>query len=145
MKRSVYLCASLVSAFAIACGGDDSGDGGGGPDAAPAETVTIYDVQGEAMAVGTSVRVEDVVVTAVDTFGGRVGAIYVQEQAGGERSGVVVNTSTVPSGVEVGSIVTVTGVKDEFALNADMTGRTVTQIGSPTVTVTGSGTVPEPE
>ena len=143
MKK--YLVIMSVVALSVACGDDGGGGDGNGPDAAPAQTVSIQDIQDDAMAVGTSVQVSDVVVTAVDAYGGRVGAIYVQEPEGGAFSGVVVNTSAVPSGVEVGSIVTVSGFKDEFALTADTTGRTVTQIGSPTVTVTGSGSVPAPE
>jgi len=143
MKQFLALSLSLSL---LACGGDDGGgDNQGGPDGAPAQSVSIQDVQSDAMAVGTSVTLSGVVVTAVDAYGGRVGAIYVEEPDGGPFSGVVVNTSAVPAGLEVGSIVTVTGKKDEFALSDDMTGRTVTQIGNPQVTVTGSGTVPAPE
>ena len=134
---------------------DSNGDGGGGT------LVTIYDVQtpgGSASAVGTGVRFQNVVVTAIDRFGSRTGVIYVQESAGGAYSGVAlfsgsgiqVNNATLQSLVP-GDIVNVdNGEVDEYAYSTDTSGRSLTEIISQqglklTVTKVGSGSAPTPE
>ena len=149
-----------LTSLSTACRDDSGDDGGGSPDsgpgvvfdAAPGASTTIYDVQNENTPVGSSVSLRNVIVTGIDTFGGRTGSIYVQEEAGGAFSGVLV---FVPAGTSaalaVGDIVNVDGgVKDEFALNSDTTGRTLTEVspadgGTITVTKVGDGTVPAPE
>src|SRR4051794_25352546 len=64
-------------------------DGGKAPDAGDGH-MTVYQVQNDAMQPGTAVTLSNVVVTAIDTFGARVGSIYVQELGGGPFSGVFV-------------------------------------------------------
>jgi hypothetical protein len=140
-------------ALATGCrGDDDSGaDGGnGGGDGGGGGEVTIFDIQNESMPAGTAVTVRGVVITAIDTYGGRTGAIYVQEPEGGAFSGVVISlTDATGANFSVGDLVDVeNGLKDEFALSDDTTGRTITQIGTGSgfnITKVGDGTVPDPE
>jgi hypothetical protein len=141
---------SLILAAGCRGGDDDGGDGDGDGDGDGGNTV--YEVQDEATPVGTPVELRGVVVTAVDTFGARTGSIYVQEPDGGPFSGVLVFLGgTAAAGLVPGDIVDVIGgVKDEFALNDDMTGRTLTEVSPPqggaiTVTKVGDGEVPAPE
>jgi predicted extracellular nuclease len=152
MRRITILLAALVVA---ACGGDSNNNTNNNnlaPDGGPSTgDFDVQDVQSDSMAVGTAVTLNGVVVVAIDGYGGRRGAVYVMEPGGGPFSGVVINTSTAPSGVAVGDLVNVTGgIKDEFALNADESGQTVTQVSAPqgagiAITKVGDGTVPVPE
>ena len=146
---------AVIALSATACrGGDDDDDGGGArPDGGgvPGST-TIYDVQSEDMPVGTAVALDGVVVTAIDAYGGRTGGIYVMEPDGGPYSGVFVFLSgTQAADLAPGDLVDITGgVKVEFALQEDETGRTLTEVsaaegGTLTVTKVGEGTVPAPE
>jgi hypothetical protein len=131
---------------------DDGGhiniDGGAGG-------MTVYDVQdpAKAMPEGTLVTLTNVVVTAIDLYGGTVGSIYVQDPAGGPYSGVFVYSPTGAGSIVVGDVVTVSGgAKKEFSLSVvapDPIDHTVTEISPPmggtiTVTKTGTGTAPTP-
>jgi hypothetical protein len=161
MNKLLIVCASLSLCF-TACRSDDDKssdpDGGGSAaDATPGSSTTIYDVQSETTPEGSSVSLRSVVVTAIDTFGGRTGAIYVQEQAGGAFSGVQLFISGgAPAGIAVGDLVDVdNGVKSEFAYNDGMgggfdPGYSITQVEAAdgaalSVTKVGTGSVPEPE
>src|SRR5436853_2247743 len=69
------------------------GSGGGGDDTsidAPgnSDDVTIQEIQSTNMVAGTQVSVKGVVVTAIDTYGGKTGDFWVEEPGGGEFSGV---------------------------------------------------------
>ncbi len=149
-----------LTSLSTACrddGGDDgngAADSGPGPvfDAAPGASTSIYDVQNDDTPVGSSVSLRNVIVTGIDTFGGRTGSVYVQEEAGGPFSGVLVFVpAATSSSLSVGDIVNVDGgVKDEFALNSDTSGRTLTEVapadgGTISITKVGDGTVPAPE
>lgn len=154
-SRHFPLILSLLAASACRSsdgGGEaDAGSNGGG-DADLISSVTIYQVQSDEMPVGTSVNLRDVVVSAVDRFGARSGGIYVQEKEGGAYSGVFVYVSeSASAGLSVGDrIDLVGGVKDEFALQSDESGRKLTEIvpsegGSISITKIGEGAPPEPE
>jgi hypothetical protein len=128
------------------------------PDGGLTGEVTIYQVQdpGGTVSEGAAVTLKNVVVTAIDTFGARVGGIYVQELGGGAFSGVFVFGAQGAGSIAVGDVVTITGgVKEEFICpvsscpTQDTTGRKLTEIGPPqggtvTVTKTGTGTIPTP-
>jgi hypothetical protein len=128
------------------------------PDGGLSGDVTIYDLQNpdNRVAVGAAVNLKNVVVTAIDTFGARVGSIYVQEKDGGPYSGVFVFAPQGAGKQAVGDVVTLTGgVKQEFICpvsscpTQDMTGRTLTELGAPqggmiVATKTGTATVPTP-
>jgi hypothetical protein len=128
------------------------------PDGGVSGDVTIYQVQDPSGVVseGASVTLKNVVVTAVDDFGARVGGIYVQELGGGAFSGVFVFGAQGAGTLHVGDVVTVEGgVKEEFICpvsscpTQDTTGRKLTEIGPPqggtvTVTKTGTGALPTP-
>lgn len=161
MNKLLIVCAGLSICLG-ACRSDDDDpsnpDGGGtAPDAAPGASTTIYDVQSENTPVGSSVSLRNVVVTAIDGFGGRTGGMYVQEQDGGPYSGVnLFISSGAPAGIVVGDIVNVdNGVKDEFAYNDGNgggfdPGYSITQVQAAdgaalSVTKVSSGTVPEPQ
>jgi hypothetical protein len=154
MRTVLTLC--FATSLLFACRGSDSDNkadaGGDNPDADISNAVTIYDVQSDNMPVGTSVTLHNVVVTAIDAFGGRTGGIYVQETAGGAYSGVFVFVpASVSATLAVGDLVDVIGgVKDEFALQSDETGRKLTEVsppegGSIQVNKIEAGTVPDPE
>lgn len=135
------------------------GGGGGGddddtppPDGPPGGKVTIQQVQSDDMPVGTAVTLENVVVTAIDSFGARTGDLWVEDAAGGEFSGIKVFGAPLNqvANLQPGDIVTITNAeKDEFALTADTSGRTVTELkgaagGQLSVTRIGPGTLPTP-
>ncbi len=137
----------------VACrGGNTTGDDASTADSPPGGSVTIQQVQDAAMAVGTPVTLDGVVVTAIDSFGARTGDLWVEEAGGGEFSGVKVFGAPLDqiAALQPGDIVTITNaVKDEFALTADMSGRKVTELkgagmGMMTITKTGTGAVPAP-
>lgn len=163
--KSTRLVSLMIALACFACRGDDD-DGGDdtGDDTADdvaddasddasddgGDAVTIYDVQSDEMAVGTPVELSGVIVTAVDTFGGRTGGVYVQEPDGGPFSGVLVFVrGTEGAELVPGDIVDVVGgVKDEFSFDEDP--GSLTEIAAPdggaiVITKTGSGEVPAPE
>jgi hypothetical protein len=120
----------------------------GGSDAALADD-TLYEIQDDAMPVGTAVTVRGVVVVSVDSYGALQGGVHVQEPAGGAFSGMFVFVDdTTSAGLVVGDLVDIEGgEKAEFALSDDTTGRTLTEIvppnaGTITITKVGTGTVP---
>lgn len=95
---------------------DDTSDGSGtgeteGPgDTGEAATVTIFDIQQGMVAENTTVNVKDVVVTSPVNF--ESGGVFVQEQQGGEFSGIYLYMwNEVVDGVQLtpGDVVTVTG------------------------------------
>jgi hypothetical protein len=156
--KSTRLVALMMALSLFACrsGGKDDDDNAGDDnqedDGGAADDTPIYDIQSDDMEVGTAVTVREVVVVAVDTYGGRAGGIYVMEPEGGPYSGVFVFLSgTAAADLSPGDLVDIEGgVKDEFALDSDETGRTLTEIsppegGSVSVTKVGDGEVPEPE
>jgi hypothetical protein len=150
--------ALIVLVLLGACRQDDGKDidenvvGDGGPDVSPLADTSIVDIQMGKVAAGTEVRLEGVVVTAVDAYGKRQGGLYVQEPAGGEHSGVFVFNPTVVAqgGLVPGDIVTVTGgFVQEYAHSSDTSGKTLTELSSPkkdgmiVVTKTGAGELPK--
>ena len=155
MKRTNVLALTLVTSLSLfGCrsggGGDDDGDDG--DDDGTVADDTIYDVHSDQIAVGDAVTVHDVVVVAIDGYGARTGGIYVMEPEGGPFSGVFVFLGGAGAGdIAPGDIIDIDGgVKDEFALDEDTSGRTLTEISAPqggfvTVTKTGEGDIPEPE
>lgn len=151
MTRSLAVALSLSVALIACRSGDDAPADDVQPDA-PGGSVRIQDVQNDSMAAGTPVALSGVIVTAIDAFGDRTGDIWVQEPGGGPNSGVHVFGAPIAavSALALGDIVDIAGAeKDEFALTADTTGRTITELkavsgGMMTVTKTGSGAVPAP-
>jgi hypothetical protein len=156
MRYTPVLVATLSIVFACR---SNSGDGGidAGSNGSNGNCPTIMQVQSDSMPPGTAVCLNNVVVTAVDTFGTRTGDFWVEDPAGGPFSGVLVfppaTALSMVQALNVGDIVSISGtVKDEFALtgsNGDMTGRTDTELDVPkggalTLTKTGTGAVPAP-
>jgi hypothetical protein len=153
------LVASVTLAVAIfAC--RDSGGGGDDVDApVTSDDVTIQDIQSSSITAGTAVKVKGVIVTAIDTYGGKTGDIWVQEPGGGEFSGVHVYGAELADigALQVGDVVDIEGAeKDEFAYmgsngsGGDTSGRSVTELkpiagGKMKVTKVSSGAVPAPQ
>ena len=123
--------------------------------------VTLYQVQDPTADghpdVGTNVRVEDLVVTAVDRFdedgSGKTGTVFVQEIDGGPWSGIQLYRPAVQPASEYllpGDVVEVEGQYVEFDLGqinpawADATGRTISQVANGVVRKTGEWISPEP-
>ncbi len=155
MRTSVLI--SMLGLSLVACrgsSGDDTNNPpdapGTGPDAAGG-FVTVQQIQNDAMPPGTAISVKGVVVTAIDNYGTKTGDMWIEDPAGGPFSGVHVFGGPVATiaTLQLGDIVTITGgVKDEFALSTDTSGRTLTEIGAGAngmmITKTGTGTVPAP-
>jgi predicted extracellular nuclease len=113
------------------------------------DDVPIYQVQSEEIESGAKVNLRGVVVTAIDTFGDKTGAFWVQEPEGGPFSGVqVFAKADVSAELTVGDIIDLEGgIKKEQGLPEDE--GTVTEIVQPQggklkVKLVGSGEAPEP-
>src|SRR5262249_53160481 len=137
----------LSGLFVAACRGDT--DTPLTPDSPAGADDKIQDIQNDMMAAGTAVTVRGVVVMAIDTYG-KGGDVYVEEPGGGPFSGIKVFNPPVDqvSALAVGDLIDITGgVKDEFALNSDMSGRSVTEIkvaAGGMLTLSKVGTAPIP-
>lgn len=129
------------SSLVTVCEGSGNGDGDdGGDDGGSAEPTPIYDIQG---AGHTSPLVNQTVstlgiVTAVDSNG-----FYLQDPEGdgndATSDAVFVFTSTTRPSVSVGDAATVSGTVSEFQPGGPSSRNlSITQIGSPTVTVTST-------
>ncbi|MDQ3365317.1 MAG: hypothetical protein M3680_07815 [Myxococcota bacterium] len=151
----LVLSTSLVLSL-VACrgGGDDApGDDTVTPDAPPVGgTVTIMEVQNDAMAPGTQVTVKGVVVTAIDAYGARTGDFFVQDPAGGPFSGIKVFGAPleVIATLAPGDLVDISNAeKDEFTISTVPGARTVTELkpvegATMTVVKKGTSAVPTP-
>ncbi len=161
--RSVVLALLFVTPACAGGNGLPHGTGDGGHDAnatsdadggAAFTTVTIPQVQNAAatghVPVGAQVRIEGVLVTAVDTFEengvgmGRTSDVWIADPAGGPWSGVqvVMPSVTTCAGRAMlgrGDTVDVQGTVREDAAATDGSGRTVTQIFAATITCRTSG------
>ncbi|MCE9572198.1 MAG: hypothetical protein K8W52_03495 [Deltaproteobacteria bacterium] len=158
-SRSIATTLLALAAASSACRSSSNSN----PDAKPGteidassnpDDVSIFDIQDPSnkVAIGASVTVRGVVVTAIDTFGVKTGGFWVEEPAGGAYSGVLVfgASTTDVAALKVGDLVDITGaIKDEFALAADTSTNKTTELVKPmggaiVVTKTGTGTVPTP-
>jgi hypothetical protein len=146
----------MLAAGALGCRSDgdddDDDDDDDVTDGGTAGDYTIQQVQDGSMPIGTAVTLRGVVVVAIDNFGDRHGNMIVMEPGGGPFSGVVVFLpGSQAADFEVGDLVDVEGgQKDEFAIAADTSGRTITEVeardnGEIVITKVGNGTVPDPE
>ncbi|MFC1482318.1 hypothetical protein ACFL51_00780 [Myxococcota bacterium] len=161
MRRSfLYLGVLLVaSVMAITgCRDDDNGNGNVNNNSNvnnnnQPDDDTIYQVQDpdhpSYLQEGDLVRIEEVIVTAVDSHGDRTGNVWVQEPDGGPFSGVMVYgpaiTNATLADLAPGDLVTVTGEIDEFALEEDTSGRRVTEIANGSIEYLGQAAELEPE
>src|SRR6185312_11306802 len=149
---------SISASLFVACRSDDNNTptDGQGSGSGSGNFVKIQAVQDDGMAPGTAVNLHDVVVTAIDNFGGKVGDIWVEEKEGGKRSGVHVFKAQLSdvAMLTVGDEIDVKGaIKSEFALTGsggDSTGRTVTELepasgGQITITKLGMSTTITPD
>ncbi len=155
--KSTKLVALMMALSLFACrsGGNDDDDDGDddGDDGGSADDIAIQDIQSDDMPVGTPVTMRDVVVVAVDAYGVSNGSVFVMEPDGGPYSGVLIfGAGGSAASLVPGDLVDVVGgVKDEFALDDDETGRTTTEITPPDgggaieITKVGDGDVPAPE
>lgn len=125
--------------------GDDAGDSPDGDgDGGTVEAATVYDVQRGDIAEGTVVRFENVVIASpvwTDPESGN-GTVLVQEQDGGEYSGIAVfmfaDVSDVTT-LRVGDQVNLTGEYTEFFDFSE-----VTVSNAADIEVVGAGTLPAP-
>lgn len=150
------LLVATLGLFALGCRGSDNPMGDDAPpvDAPPGTTeVTIQEIQSDAIAPNTPVKLEGVVVTGVDTYGARTGEFYVQEPEGGAFSGVKVFNAPLDqvAALAIGDVVTITNaVKVEYRYepmegSPFPPGQSLTELvpvegGTMTVTKTGTGT-----
>jgi len=94
-----------------------------------------YDLNGGLVLEDTQVRIEGVIVTAVTDYG-----FYVQEQAGGESSGMWIYTSEIPT-VLIGNLVNVEGLYFEYYGYSEID---ASPAQSGVVEIVGAGYYPEP-
>lgn len=150
---SAVVATSLVLMVSGGCRDDGGGTEKPEPDAAPMpQDNKIQDVQSDAFADGSPVKLNGVVVTAIDAYGRSTGNFWVQEPEGGPFSGVLVfGAKTADVGkLAVGDIVDLDGMeKDEFLPSNDATGRTITELravrgGAITISKVGSGATVTP-
>lgn len=150
VPRAVVAVSSLflgVSAVGCRDGGSEEPE----PDGPPAlQESKIQDVHKAEMAEGTKLKLEGVIVTAIDKQmgpGNSYGRFFVQEPEGGPFSGVLVfgaKFSEVDK-LAVGDVVNLEGLeKDEFLPENDATSRTITEVrnvrgGAITITVVSKG------
>jgi predicted extracellular nuclease len=153
--RSIALALALLATAACRGNSGSTPDASGNqPDASSSDDTSIYDIQdpGGKVPDMTMVNVRGVVVTAIDSYGTKTGTFWIEEPAGGAYSGVLVYGAPANevAAIQVGDLVDVTGAeKKEFALPADTSGRTTTELEKPTggaitVSKVGTGTVPAP-
>jgi predicted extracellular nuclease len=154
--RSIALALLVASACGRGGNGNTPDAPGGGPDSPSSDDTSIYDIQDPSVPLkvpdGAMVNIRGVVITAIDMYGSKTGTFWIEEPAGGAYSGVMVYGAAANDVVnlQVGDLVDVTGgQKKEFALAADTSGRTTTEIEKPTggaimVAKVGTGTVPPP-
>lgn len=120
--RKLSLLALILGGFGLAAcrdsGGSSSGDDVAGSDSGGnTDDVKIQDIQNDAMASGTAVKLKGVIVTAVDKYGGKTGDFWVQEPEGGEYSGIHVFGAPLDqvAALTPGAVVDIDGAeKDEF-------------------------------
>lgn len=145
-------CLAVVTSWLVAgaaCRSDSDKPDVDAPPAGPTEK-TIQNVQSDALADGSEVLLQGVIVTAIDSFGARTGNFYVQEPGGGPFSGVLVFGAKVAdvATLSIGDVVDISNAeKDEFLPPGDTTGRTVTElkpISGGTMVITKSGKVTPP-
>ena len=160
MRNSSKL--ALVVVGLVACRGGDNGDDQPTPDGNtnPAD-VKIQEIQNDAMApcdpatpaTCVELKIKGVVVTAIDTFGGRTGDFWIQEPDGGPYSGVQVFGAPLDqvAGLQIGDVVDIAGAqKAEFALSSDTSGNKLTELepvegGTMSVTKTGANMPVQPQ
>jgi hypothetical protein len=147
MLRSILRGAVLAAPAAIllACLSSDA--------SAVQRTVTIYQIQDTTLVGHVSVGSTDTVtttgvITGVDSKPSGLG-YYIQDPAGGNFSGVLVFTGSVPqfsdSGLAIGDLVTVTGRTTEFGDETEIISRTGSAFaGAPSVQKIGTAPVPAP-
>jgi hypothetical protein len=126
MSKRVLLGLAVLALLAPACRSDDNNqnpgkdssvyDKGGSVSESSTEATetTIYKIKQKSIAQGTVVRLNSVVVSAVDENGSYTGDVYVQETAGGKYSGIKLYTPTRTDGgkiseLEPGDVVKVEG------------------------------------
>jgi hypothetical protein len=122
-------------------------------DATPAPTDNkIQDVQNDTVPDATPIKLDGVIVSAIDGFGNRKGTFYVQEPEGGPFSGVLVFGAKAADValLTVGDLINIGGAeKDEFLPPGDTSKRTVTELkavtgGALVITKVGKGALPAP-
>jgi hypothetical protein len=154
---------ALVVAGLVACrGGGDDGDDQPNPDGnTNTNDVTIQEIQNDAMAACdpatpatcVELKIKGVVITAIDTYGGKTGDFWIQEPGGGPFSGVHVYGAPLDQvgALALGDIVDIAGAqKAEFALTSDTSGKKLTELeplegGTMSVTKVMSGTPLQPQ
>src|SRR5688500_14043985 len=146
----------------VACRDSGNGDDTGTPDGnTTGEDVTIQEIQSDQMApcepanpaACVELKIKGVVVTAIDTFGGRTGDFWVQEPGGGPFSGVQAYGAPLDqvAALSIGDVVDISGAqKAEFALASDTSGNKLTELepvegGTMTVAKTGMNMPVQPQ
>jgi len=160
--RNLSMLALVLGLVACRGSGGGGGDDTGGTDSnTNPSDVTIQEIQNDAMpacdpanpATCVELKIKGVVVTAIDTYGGKTGDFWVQEPEGGPFSGVHVYGAPLDqvAALALGDVVDIAGAeKAEFALTSDTSGNKLTELeplqgGTMSVTKVSAGTPLQPQ
>lgn len=128
----------LGLSLVAACRGSDNdatpdapGGGDGGTDSGKTE-IQIKDIHESPT--GTAIAVNNVVVTAIDTFGAKTGSFWVQDFEGGAYSGIQVfnGPTAVVATLKKGDVVNISGAEmNQFIYKTDTSGRLLAELQPP--------------
>jgi hypothetical protein len=154
VPRAVVAVSLYLGVSAVGC--RDGGTEEPEPDGPPTlQESKIQDIHAATMAEGTKLKLDGVIITAIDKQmgpGNSYGRFFVQEPEGGPFSGILVfgaKFSEVDK-LAVGDVVNLDGLeKDEFLPTDDASGRTITEVrnvrgGAITIAVVSKGQVVTP-
>src|ERR1041384_2855990 len=134
-STSLPMLGAWLALSIVACRGayHDPGVEGPGSDGGP-RVYRVQEVQSDTMPAGAAVEVHGAVVTAIDSFGNRVGDFWIQDPDGGPYSGVHVFGAPLSQVADLspGDVVAIVGaIKSEFAISGDASRRSVTELQAP--------------
>jgi predicted extracellular nuclease len=163
MRKTLALVMALSMVAVVGCRGDDNnnnptpdgsvGQEGGGPtpDLGQLTTSTIPEIKTGKVSDGQGVKLEGVIITAVDSFGDYANHAYVQDPAGGKNSGLFLFGPNVDGGqltdLKPGDVVDVAGVVQYYAgpsSNPYKDNKVVIQLKQAVITKKSTGTEPTP-
>jgi hypothetical protein len=155
--KKVLLIGIAVAAVACArkAGGGGGGGGGGGMADAPnmVTPISVHDLRMNPPATGTPIALRGVVVTA-EVSSSKYGQVWVQDQGGGEYSGIHIfcnyggkspNCSMTKAQIDAftpGMVVNIDGKYDPYKPSMPAGANTQLEISSPTITATGANSAP---
>ncbi|PID39086.1 MAG: hypothetical protein CSA65_07375 [Proteobacteria bacterium] len=165
MRKTLALMMALSTVVAFGCSDDDNNkkkpthdsgmnnkEGGGvSTDLGELTTTTIPDIKTGKVSDGAGIKLEGVIVTAVDTFGSYANHAFVQDPNGGKNSGLFLFGPKVDAGqlsdLKPGDVVDVAGIVQHYtgpASNPYKDNKVVIQVMKAVITKKSTGAEPTP-